>query len=456
MLLASIASSAAFFNLPSLTPPNPVEVFKAAENALYAADRQRDELLSGVKRSLIGDPLDQLSPYAYALPPATSTIAVTGATDGLGREAAAFLANAGFAVIICARDVAKGERAAEYIRTSSFSEPRVSVVPLDLASVASVEEAAPLIVSAAAELGSPLRGLLLNAGIWPGQQQTTADGMELALQANHIGHWQLTQRLLPELETSGGEARVVTTSSSAHAFTSDAGIGDPLWESKASNGHDSKLSCSPACALLLPTCTRLHSPLLAPSATPFSHHPKIRQPRLPRCVQPFDTNANYGRAKLANLQFAQELAQRAPSNIRSLAVHPGLVLTTLFKELGPNYSAGEMGSVTGRSAVEDRLAGLPNLRELQSTTPLKVVLKSPEEGSRPLLYALLAPGLPNGAYLADCELRDTSPASKDVSNRQALWEWTQRWVESKVEASKPVEEAEVDCADEEECGLPSD
>jgi len=403
MLLASIASSAAFFNLPSLTPPNPVEVFKAAENALYAADRQRDELLSGVKRSLIGDPLDQLSPYAYALPPATSTIAVTGATDGLGREAAAFLANAGFAVIICARDVAKGERAAEYIRTSSFSEPRVSVVPLDLASVASVEEAAPLIVSAAAELGSPLRGLLLNAGIWPGQQQTTADGMELALQANHIGHWQLTQRLLPELETSGGEARVVTTSSSAHAFTSDAGIDDPLWESK-----------------------------------------------------PFDTNANYGRAKLANLQFAQELAQRAPSNIRSLAVHPGLVLTTLFKELGPNYSAGEMGSVTGRSAVEDRLAGLPNLRELQSTTPLKVVLKSPEEGSRPLLYALLAPGLPNGAYLADCELRDTSPASKDVSNRQALWEWTQRWVESKVEASKPVEEAEVDCADEEECGLPSD
>ena len=87
---------------------------------------------------------------------------------------------------------------------------------------------------------------------------------------------------------------------------------------------------------------------------------------------------------------------------------------------------------------------------------IRKVLTKPMAWKLGRKQSVLAPGLPNGAYLADCELRDTSPASKDVSNRQALWEWTQRWVESKVEASKPVEEAEVDCADEEECGLPSD
>ena len=194
---------------------------------------------------------------------------------------------------------------------------------------------------------------------------------------------------------------MVTTSSSAHAFAPDAGFDDPLWQSK-----------------------------------------------------PFDTNANYARSKLANLQFAQELANRAPRRVRSLAVHPGLVLTTLFKELGPNYQAGSGGSVTGRSAVEDRLAGLPGLRDLQAATPLKVLLKSPAEGSRPLLYALLAPGLPNGAYMADCQVRDTSPASKEAASREALWEWTSGWIEGKLAASPPA--ADVECESEEECGVPSD
>merc|ERR1719152_537791 len=52
-----------------------------------------------------------------------------------------------------------------------------------------------------------------------------------------------------------------------------------------------------------------------------------------------------------------------------------------------------------------------------------------QEGCRPLMYALLAPGLPNGAYIADCELRDISPPSKSVAARTDLWEWTEAWVE---------------------------
>ena len=168
-----VLPTAALLKFPSLTPPTPASVFKAAELALYAADRQRDELLSGVKRELLGeDPLDKLSPGQYALAPATSTVAVTGATDGIGREAALFLARAGYSVVICARDSAKGESVATEMRTEAFGA-RVSVVPLDLASVRSVDAAVPLIRAAATELGAPLRGLVCNAGVWPGQQQTS-------------------------------------------------------------------------------------------------------------------------------------------------------------------------------------------------------------------------------------------------------------------------------------------
>lgn len=388
------STAAALLNLPSL--PSPVEVFQAVDALVYAADRQRDEVISGTKRAALGfDALSTLD--TYALPPLKSTIAITGATDGIGKEAAAFLANAGYGVILLARDSAKAEKTVDYLRGLK-ADARVMVVTADLASIESVEASVSLIEEAAQALGSPLRGLMLNAGIWPGKLQITSDGMELALQANHIGHFHLTQRLMPVLERvrqaegpDAPEARVVTTSSSAHAFARSTQLDDPLWQRDA-----------------------------------------------------FDTNANYARAKFCNLLFAQELAERAPPGIRSVATHPGVVLTTLFKELGPDYQEGSNVSPTGNSAVEDRLAGIPALRTLQANTPLKVVLKSPEEGARPLLYSLLAPGLPTGSYVVDCEVRDVAPAAKDAAARKELWEWTREWIEGNlpVPVDAPGDEVE--------------
>lgn len=385
MMLIAIATvhaaQCALLNLGSLKPPTPAKAFKALEQAVYSADRARDELIGGIKRvALDGDALSALVPSQYALDPSTSTIAVTGATDGIGKQAALFLAKEGFGVVLCARDAAKAEQTVAWIQEQA-SSARLAVVALDLASVASVDAAAPLILDAASELGSPLKGLLLNAGVWPGALQTTADGMELCLQACHIGHQQLTQRLLPSLEASQAEARVVTTSSSAHAFATEVATDDPLYF---------------------------------------------------RADNAFETNANYGRAKFANMLFAQELADRTRAScVRSIATHPGVVLTTLFKELGPNYEAGSGGSLTGKSAVDDRLAGLPALASFREQTPLKLVLKAPDEGCRPLLYALLAPGLPSGGYVVDCALTDISPASKSASARRELWEWTESWVAEK-------------------------
>jgi len=358
---------AALLNLPT----DPASVFKAVDLAVYAADRQRDELLAGVKRSLLGeDALDALAPSQYALEPAASTVAVTGSTDGIGREAALFLARAGYGVVVCARDTAKGERVAADIRREAL-DSRVSVVELDLASVRSVEAAVPLIQTAATELGSPLRGLVLNAGVWPGKLQSSVDGMELALHACHIGHQQLTQRLLPDLQAAGGEARIVTVSSSAHAFASDAGLDDPLWASTA-----------------------------------------------------FDTNANYGRAKFANMLFAQELARRAPAGVVSTAAHPGLVLTTLFKELGPSYELKSRSTRPPRA--QPRSKSRPTVPLWPSSRRFRAASSSPPP---PLSHSSpprpRRPGCPRSSRFSTARSRAkySKPARSLSSTPPASWPW---------------------------------
>ena len=110
-MLAVIMGAAAFLNLK---PPPPAQFFRTVQRAVYTADRARDELLSGIKRvALDGDALSRLVPFEYSLDP-SSTVAMTGATDGIGREAALFLAKAGYCVVICARDLEKAERTIQY------------------------------------------------------------------------------------------------------------------------------------------------------------------------------------------------------------------------------------------------------------------------------------------------------------------------------------------------------
>ena len=68
--------------------------------------------------------------------------------------------------------------------------------------------------------------------------------------------------------------------------------------------------------------------------------------------------------------------------------------------------------------------------------PAKVLFKMPADGCRTSVYALLAPGLPTGSYLSDCELTDVAPgAAKDAAAREELWRWTEEWVARAREAT---------------------
>ena len=125
------------------------------------------------------------------------TAVVTGASSGIGAATAAALARAGANVVYAVRDVEKGRKAA-----SAVSRP-ADVRQLDLASLESVR-------SFAANWDGPIDLLINNAGVSSKTRQETRDGFELQIGTNHLGHFALTNLLLPHVR-----GRVVSLASQA-------------------------------------------------------------------------------------------------------------------------------------------------------------------------------------------------------------------------------------------------
>jgi NAD(P)-dependent dehydrogenase (short-subunit alcohol dehydrogenase family) len=134
---------------------------------------------------------------------------VTGASDGVGLEIASRLAGAGAEVVMPVRNQAKGAAAAARIRERHPGSD-VTLRDLDLSSLASVAALTDKLLAD----GAPFHLLVNNAGVMtPPERQTTADGFELQLGTNHLGHFALTGGLLPLLRA--GRARVVSQTSIA-------------------------------------------------------------------------------------------------------------------------------------------------------------------------------------------------------------------------------------------------
>lgn len=133
---------------------------------------------------------------------------MTGGTRGIGKEITRGLLREGFTVVMGARNV----RQAEAARRELAREPgggKVDILPLDLASLASVRTFA----SAVGDKYPALQLLINNAGGWFNERSESVDGYEQTLATNVLGPYLLTRLLVPQLQ-AGAPARVINLTSS--------------------------------------------------------------------------------------------------------------------------------------------------------------------------------------------------------------------------------------------------
>jgi len=163
-------------------------------------------------------------PIDITLPRLDGTRAVvTGASDGIGLGIATALAGAGATVVLPVRNPAKGE-AARAMVLREHPDAVVELGTMDLSSLASVDAFAASMVAE----GTPVDLLVGNAGVMtPPERQTTADGFELQLGTNHLGHVALVRGLLPLLRAARGH---VTSQISVAARSGSVHWEDPNWE----------------------------------------------------------------------------------------------------------------------------------------------------------------------------------------------------------------------------------
>ncbi len=148
---------------------------------------------------------------------------VTGANTGIGFEAARALARKGAEVILACRNLEKARAASDRILAES-PDARVEVMALDLADLDKVEAFA----AAFRETHARLDLLILNAGVMVPPASKTAQGFELQLGVNHLGHFALTGHLLPTLRGTDGARVVVVTSLAARM--GKMRFDDPMFE----------------------------------------------------------------------------------------------------------------------------------------------------------------------------------------------------------------------------------
>jgi NAD(P)-dependent dehydrogenase (short-subunit alcohol dehydrogenase family) len=229
---------------------------------------------------------------------------VTGANSGFGYQTALELARRGATVVMACRDETRGQEAMASLRTE-VPGAQLELLRLDLGSLASVRSAAAAQLAA----GRPLDLLVNNAGLMtPPTRQETADGFEVQLGTNVLGHFALTALLLPLLERAPA-ARVVTLSSVAH--------------------RDGKIDFEDL------QSQRAYVPMTA-----------------------------YAQSKLADLMMSFELERRlrrSKSSVTSIACHPGVAPTNLLRNVGHPMIAAVRGWVIAMTTNTVAGGALPTL-----------------------------------------------------------------------------------------------
>ena len=204
---------------------------------------------------------------------AAVTTVITGSTSGIGKVTALELAKKGHAIYMLVRDINKGDQVRQEI-ISQTGNRNIFVVACDVADLQSVRRAAD-------ELSGKLFGiniLINNAGSAFVKKEFSKDGFEMTFAVNHLGHFLLTELLMPLLKK--GQARIINVSSEAHK-TAKPNFDDLKWEHTPYNGIKA-----------------------------------------------------YNISKLYNIYFTKSLVEKyGQIGITSYALHPGVVLTNIWDNI---------------------------------------------------------------------------------------------------------------------------
>ena len=200
---------------------------------------------------------------------------ITGATNGIGEEAAKQIALMGAEIVFIARSPAKAEELKQSLKSLTGRES-TSIIA-DLSSQEEVKRAASEFLS----MNKPLNILLNNAGIMNTSRKETVDGLEEVFSVNHLAYYSFTLMLMNKLIESG-PSRVVNVASGAHMFVKDMNFDDLQSEKE------------------------------------------------------YKTMQVYGRSKLANILFTRELAERLKGKgVTVNCLHPGFVNTGIGSNNSP-------------------------------------------------------------------------------------------------------------------------
>jgi NAD(P)-dependent dehydrogenase (short-subunit alcohol dehydrogenase family) len=289
-------------------------------------------------------------------------ILITGANSGVGYAAAVELARHGATVLMACRDRNRGEAALKQLQRAATcpesAVPPAELVLLDLASLDSIRR----VIDELAAMGKPLDGLINNAGVMaPPRRQVTADGFELQFGTNVLGHFALTCGLLPLLEASGSNPapRIVTLASIAH-------------KTGTLNFDDLNAERS------------------------------------------YNPRGAYAQSKLADLMLAllleQKLRERGARSL-SIAVHPGVARTNLFK----------VGNSQGLARTAEKFIAFT----------IGSLLNSDLGGAVPTLFAMTCPEAQGGCYYGSQGFFETrggdvgpakiAPQALDEVAQRRLW-----------------------------------
>ncbi|XP_059478278.1 retinol dehydrogenase 11-like [Neocloeon triangulifer] len=138
------------------------------------------------------------------------TVLITGANTGIGYETAKDLLKRGARIIMACRNVDRAKSAARELQKEVLGG-EIRVVELNLASLKSVKECANDILASEPKIHL----LINNAGVMACPYTKTEDGLEMQFQTNHLGHFLLTNLLLPKIKESA-PARIINVSALAH------------------------------------------------------------------------------------------------------------------------------------------------------------------------------------------------------------------------------------------------